>query len=74
VVRFGGAPLVTQGAATEPVTILRYSLPLLRDSMTTATFVVGIAPDGRRVILGENLDLARTPPWTGTLVEWWTGD
>ncbi len=74
VVRFGGAPLVTQGAATEPVTTLRYSLPLLRDSMTTATFVVGIAPDGRRVILGENLDLARTPPWTGTLVEWWTGN
>ena len=73
VVRFGAAPLVTVRAATEPVTTLRYSLPRLRDPMTTATFVVWIAPDGRRVILGENLDLARTPPWTGTLAEWWTG-
>lgn len=74
VVRFGAAPLVTVRAATEPVTTLRYSLPRLRDPMTTATFVVWIDPDRRRVILGENLDLARTPPWTGTLVEWWTGD
>ena len=74
VVQFGETPLVTQGAATEPVTVLGYYLPRLRDRITTATFVVGIAPDGRRVILGENLDLARTPPWTGTLLEWWMGD
>jgi hypothetical protein len=74
VVQFGAAPLVTVSAATEPVTTLRYSLPRVRDPMTTATFVVGIAPDGRRVIVGENLDLARTPPWSGTLVDWWTGD
>jgi hypothetical protein len=74
VVRFGAAPLVTVSAATEPVTTLRYSLPRLHDPVTTATFVVGIAADGHRVILGENLDLARTPPWSGTLVDWWTGD
>jgi hypothetical protein len=73
VIRFRSGPLVTQTAATEPVTTFQYSLPRLRDPVTTATFVVGIAPDGRRVVLGTNLDLARTPPWTGTLLEWWTG-
>jgi hypothetical protein len=71
---FGSAPLVTQGAVTKPVTSLRYALPRLRNPVTTTTFVIGIAPDGRRVVLGANLDLTRTPPWTGTLVEWWTGN
>lgn len=73
VVRFGSAPLVAQGARTEPITTLHYTLPALRDPLTTMAFVVGIAPDGRRVILDEKLDLTRTPPWTGTLAEWWTG-
>jgi hypothetical protein len=73
VVRFGSAPLVAQLAPTEPVTTLDYSSPRLRDPVTTMTFVVGIAPDGRRVVLDEKLDLTRTPPWTGTLAEWWTG-
>ena len=73
VVRFGSAPLVAQLAPTEPLTTLHYTLPALRDPVTTMAFVVGIDPDGRRLILGENLDLARTPPWTGTLAEWWTG-
>jgi hypothetical protein len=71
---FGSAPLVSESAGTEPVTTLRYSLPRLRNPVTTTTFVIGIAPDGRRVVLGANLDLTRTPPWTGTLVEWWTGN
>jgi hypothetical protein len=73
VVRLGSAPLVAVGAATEPVTTLDYSSPRLRDPVTTMTFVVGISRDGRRVVLGSNLDLARTPPWNGTLAEWWTG-
>jgi hypothetical protein len=73
VVRFGSAPLVAQLAPTEPITILHYALPALRDPQTTMAFVVGIAPDGRRVILDTKLDLTRTPPWTGTLAEWWTG-
>ena len=73
VVRFGSAPLVVQPAPTEPITILHYALPALRDPLTTMAFVVGIAPDGRRVVLGENWELVRTPPWTGTLAEWWTG-
>jgi hypothetical protein len=72
-VHFGSAPLVAQGTATEPITALDYSVPRLRDPLTTMAFVVGIAPDGRRVVLGENLELVRTPPWTGTLAEWWTG-
>ncbi|MEA2630314.1 MAG: hypothetical protein QOE66_533 [Chloroflexota bacterium] len=73
VVRFGAGPLVTIPTATEPVTSLRYSLPRLREPVTTATFIVGIAADGRRVLLGTNLDLARTPPWNGTLLAWWMG-
>jgi len=73
VVRFGSAPLVVQPAPTEPITILHYALPALRDPLTTMAFVVGIAPDGRRVILDGKWDLVRTPPWTGTLAEWWTG-
>jgi hypothetical protein len=73
IVRFGAAPLVSVAAATEPITTLRYSLPELRDPVTTATFVVGVGPAGRRVVFEANLDLARTPPWTGTLAEWWTG-
>lgn len=73
VVRFGSAPLVAQVAPTEPMTTLDYSSPRLRDPVTTMSFVVGIAPDGRRVVLGENWELVRTPPWTGTLAEWWTG-
>jgi hypothetical protein len=74
VVQFGSRPLITQAAPTAPVTTFQYSLPRLREPVTTATFVIGIAPDGRRVVLGTNLDLARTPPWTGTLLEWWTGN
>jgi hypothetical protein len=74
VVQFGSRPLVTEAAPTEPVTTFQYSLPRLRNPVTTTTFVIGIAPDGGRVVLGANLDLTRTPPWTGTLVEWWTGN
>jgi hypothetical protein len=73
VVRFGSAPLVAQLAPTEPITALDYSVPRLRDPLTTMAFVVGIAPDGRRVVLGTDLELLRTPAWTGTLAEWWTG-
>jgi hypothetical protein len=73
VVHFGSRPLITQVAPTEPVTTFQYSLPRLRDPVTTAAFVIGVAADGRRVVLGTNLDLARTLPWTGTLIGWWTG-
>jgi hypothetical protein len=65
---------VAQGAVTEAVTTLRYSLPRLRNPIMTTTFVIGIAPDGRRVVISAKMDLIRTPPWTGTLVEWWTGN
>jgi hypothetical protein len=72
-VQFGSAPLVASAAPMEPYTTLDYAPPRLRDSLTTMAFVVGIAPDGRRVVLGTDLDLARTPSWTGTLAEWWAG-
>ncbi len=71
--RFGSAPLVAASAPTEIRTTLRWAVPTLRDPVTTVTFVVGIAPDGSRVVLGSDLDLRRTPPWTGTLAAWWTG-
>ena len=73
VIRFGGAPLVVVSAPSEPVVVLSWSLPRPRDRITTATFVVGIAADGRRTILAEDLGLEPTPPWTGTLVDWWFG-
>lgn len=74
VMRFGRSPLVSVDGATQPVTRLNYSLPRLREPMTTVAFLVGIDYDGRRVVLGEDLNLAETPPWTGTLAGWWTGN
>lgn len=74
VMRFGAGPLISVDGVTQPVTTLHYSLPRLREPMTTVAFVVGIGSDGRRVVLGENLNLAGTPPWTGTLAGWWTGN
>ena len=73
VIRFGGAPLVVVSAPGEPVVDLSWSLPRPRDRITTATFVVAIAPDGGRTILAEDLGLEPTPAWTGTLVDWWFG-
>lgn len=73
IVRFGPAPLVSQRIATQPSTEASWSLPRLRDSVTTATFVVGITADGHRTVLAEDISLDPTPAWTGSLAEYWFG-
>jgi hypothetical protein len=69
----GAAPLVALRVPTQPSTIVALTLPHLRDSVTTATFVVGITPDGRRVVLAEDFSLYPTPAWKGTVADWWLG-
>jgi HAAS len=73
VIRFGSAPLLARQAPTEASVDVSWSMPRPRDRITTATFVVGIARDGGRTILAEDLGLDPTPPWTGTVAEWWLG-
>ena len=73
VVRFGPAPLLVASVRSAPTVDLSWSLPHPRDRITTASFVVGIAADGGRTVLAEDLWLEPTPPWTGTLVDWWFG-
>jgi hypothetical protein len=71
---FGNAPLVAVSAATEASTTIEWNVPRLRDRMTTATFVIGIGPDGTRAVLAEDFSPDLTPPWTGTVAAWWFGD
>jgi hypothetical protein len=71
--RFGPGPLVVTTAPTGPATTLEWRLPRLRDPLTAVIFVVGITPDGRRFVLAGPLELLRTPPWTGTIADWWLG-
>jgi len=70
---FGPSPLVVQRVRAQPTTTISWSLPHLRDSVTTATSVVGITPDGRRVVLAEDISLYPTPAWKGTVADWWLG-
>ncbi len=73
VVRFGAAPLLVLPAATEPSVDLSWVMPRPRDRITTTTFLVGVAADGGRTILAQDLWLEPTPLWTGTLADWWFG-
>ncbi len=74
VVQFGREPVAV---ATAPVagieTVVAYQVPRLRDPVTTTTFLVGVRPDGGRTVLAERFDFRDTPPWNGTLLEWWAG-
>jgi hypothetical protein len=74
VVRFGAAPVaVATAAVTGTDVMVPFSVPRLRDPVTTTTFLVGIRPDGGRTMLYESFDFAPTAPWRGTLLDWWTG-
>lgn len=73
VMEFGAVPLLVERARTERSTTITYVLPRLREPVTTAMFVVGVAPDGRRVVIAEEFSLSKTPPWAGTLADWWFG-
>ena len=41
--------------------------------MDTVRVLVGVKPDGTRVLLDQDLSVEPTPPWLGTLAEWWFG-
>lgn len=71
VMQFGPVPIatVTRAAGTEAP--LELVVPALRHPVETVTIVVGVLPDGRRVVLDTDLSLEETPPWHGTLWEWW---
>jgi hypothetical protein len=74
VVQFGREPVAVAAAPVPGIeTVISYQVPRLRDPVTTATFVVGIRPDGGRTLLVESLDFRTTPPWNGTLLDWWAG-
>jgi hypothetical protein len=64
---------VKERIPTRPSTTINLSLPHLRDSVTTTTFIVGITPVGRRVVLAEDFSLYPTPIWKGTVADWWLG-
>jgi hypothetical protein len=69
----GPSPLVATRVPTRPSTIIDWSLPHLRDSVTTASFVVGVTRDARRVVLAQDFSLYPTPAWKGTVADWWLG-
>jgi hypothetical protein len=74
VMEFGHAPLIAAAAPVEGLdTTVSYRIPAFRDPVTTTTFLVGVRTDGSRIILDEDLSLTSTPPWRGTLLDWWTG-
>lgn len=73
VIRFGPAPLAVSAMPTTPGMEIAWTMPSLRDPVTTFRFVVGLTPAGRRVVLETQLDLQPTTPWTGTLAAWWFG-
>lgn len=72
----GHAPLATASAAVSVAndsTDVSVPMPVYRQPMSVATVLVGVAPDGKRVILSGPDYEEQTPPWYGTLLEWWFG-
>ena len=76
VLRASAAPLAVVTRPTQPNRGIEWSMPRPRTSIVVATFVVGITPDGRRVLLPEafgEFDIGPTPPWPGTIAGYWFG-
>jgi len=76
VLRAGAVPLAVVTEPTQPNTDIEWSMPHPRMSVLVATFVVGITPEGRRVVLPDEfgeLDIGATPPWKGTIGSYWFG-
>lgn len=72
VMHFGPEPLVVaEVPAHEAGT--SWLIPQRKDPVQTTRLLVGITPDGSRVLLGEDLQLTPTPVWNGTLAAWWFG-
>jgi hypothetical protein len=76
VLRAGAAPLVVLTEPTQPNSRIEWSMPHPRASVVVATFVLGVTPEGRRVVLPDEfgeLDIGPTPPWPGTIANYWFG-
>lgn len=72
VMHFGPSPLVVAPVpAQEPAT--SWVIPQPRERVLTTRVLVGLTPDGSRILLGEDLQTTLTPPWNGTLAAWWFG-
>ena len=67
---FGQKPLVVARIRSDEA---QAEMPQLKDPVTTVRFLVGLTPDGTRVILDTDLSPVATPPWKGTLADWWFG-
>lgn len=78
---FGPAPLVVapvvmppeEAVTSDTMLAASWQVPALRDPVATTTFLLGTAPDGRGVLLAEDLWMRETPVWRGTLLDWWFG-
>ena len=73
VMRFGPEPLVTAVEQALAETSLVYLAPTPRHTVDTVRVLVGVKPDGTRVLLDQDLSVEPTQPWLGTLAEWWFG-
>jgi hypothetical protein len=73
VMRFGPEPLVTTVEQALAETSLVYLVPTPRRTVDTVRILVGVQSDGTRVLLDQDLSVEPTPPWLGTLSEWWFG-
>ena len=71
--RFGPAPLATTVEEAAADTTLNYAAPSLRRPVDTVRVLVGVEPDGTRVLLDQDLSPEPTQPWQGTLADWWFG-
>lgn len=77
--QWGDAPLVTspvilpENATPEDYGTADWVVPMFREPVRITTLLIGIAQDGRRVVLAEDLSLSETPAWRGTLAEWFFG-
>jgi hypothetical protein len=76
ILRAGPAPLAIVAQPIQPGNGIAWSMPYPRTSVVVVTFVVGITPDGRRVVLPDEfgeLDIGPTPPWPGSIAGYWFG-
>ena len=73
---FGPAPIATSNALTPADgtdASLTIDLPMYRTPINVSSFLVAVRADGSRVLLIGPDGLIPSPPWHGTLLDWWFG-
>ncbi len=70
-VQVGPAPLVVAATPVAPEMVTSLDLPTPRNAILVETVAVLVAKDGTRVLLEAAGAPELTPPWRGTLVDWW---